>query len=106
MAIVKLDSIGTMLFQFVDKDQDGQIARLTITCPGTVEGSVYYPAESVTVFGGEKIVKLYEFLGECVAEAKLVKQTEFLFTRSLGTQKELPYGKANDRVVDPDEEDI
>ena len=81
--IIKMDSNDLTLLQFIDKDKLYDQPRLSITQPGHVEGGVYYPAESVMIYGAKSIVKLYEFLGECVKESKLIKQSEFPFAIEL-----------------------
>lgn len=81
--IIKMDSNDLTLLQFVDKDTLYNQPRLSITQPGHVEGGVYYPAESIMIYGAKSIVKLYEFLGECVKESKLIKQSEFPFAIEL-----------------------
>jgi len=81
--IIKMDSNDLTLLQFVDKDCLYGQPRLSITQPGHVESGIYYPAESIMVYGAKSIVKLYEFLGECVKESKLIKQSEFPFALEL-----------------------
>lgn len=93
--IIKMDTHDITLLQFVSKDALFQQPRLTITNPGHQEGGMYFPAESVMVYGSAAIVKLYHFLGECVAEANLVKQGEFPFSLEIAKKNET-VGEEND----------
>lgn len=73
--IYRATIIDQTFIRYEESEDKDLLPKLIISKPGVVERGVYYPPESVTLFGRDLIAELHRYVHELTAEKEQTNGT-------------------------------